>query len=232
MCGGERTHLRRLIYRSWTCSVKRMEHNMWYVVCYRPPRLVQNRLTAPGLRTRAAVAQPANNGGLELFLRDPQTHIRQEETWLTSTGMHCGTSAIESRTCGGIFDIDDKQAKLTELERECTQSGFWDDANAARAVLKQIKELKRVVDPWEKVRGDADDLIELYEMASAEDDQQTLAELDSQSVTLEKAIARLEFLRKLGGPDDAAPAVLTVHSGAGGTESCDWAEMLLRMYVR
>ncbi len=149
-----------------------------------------------------------------------------------STVTRCRTNATESKTCGGIFDIDAKHTKLTELERDCTRGGFWDDADAARTVLKQIKELKRVTEPWEKVRCDADDLIELYEMAAAEDDRQTLAELDGQSHALEKSIARLEFLRKLGGPDDSAPAVLTVHSGAGGTESCDWAEMLLRMYIR
>ncbi len=76
------------------------------------------------------------------------------------------------------------------------------------------------------------DVRELYELSAEEGDESALAELAVQCEEVEKQIARLEFLRKLGGPDDASPAVLTIHSGAGGTESCDWAEMLYRMYMR
>lgn len=69
-------------------------------------------------------------------------------------------------------------------------------------------------------------------MAKLEDDTDTLEELKHQAELLEKGVAHIEFLHKLSGEDDSAPAILTVHSGAGGTESCDWANMLYRMYLR
>jgi peptide chain release factor 2 len=82
------------------------------------------------------------------------------------------------------------------------------------------------------VRRECSDVKELYELSLEESDEATMQELAQQCKEVEKQIAHLEFLRKLGGPDDASPAVLTIHSGAGGTESCDWAEILLRMYTR
>jgi peptide chain release factor 2 len=69
-------------------------------------------------------------------------------------------------------------------------------------------------------------------MAKAEGDQDTLVELGSHAEALEKEVLRIEFIRKLSGEDDNEPAILTIHSGAGGTESCDWTEMLYRMYLR
>lgn len=69
-------------------------------------------------------------------------------------------------------------------------------------------------------------------MAREENDESTLIELVKQADTLEKEVARIEFIRKLSGEDDSSPAILTIHSGAGGTESCDWTDMLYRMYTR
>ncbi|MDR2727982.1 MAG: peptide chain release factor 2, partial [Chitinispirillales bacterium] len=76
------------------------------------------------------------------------------------------------------------------------------------------------------------DLAEFFALASEEDDKETLAALVEQANALEKAIAHIEFIRKLSGEDDIADAILTIHSGAGGTESCDWTDMLFRMYIR
>ena len=75
-------------------------------------------------------------------------------------------------------------------------------------------------------------MAEFFALASEEDDKETLAALVDQANTLEKTIAHIEFIRKLSGEDDSADAILTIHSGAGGTESCDWTDMLFRMYVR
>lgn len=135
-------------------------------------------------------------------------------------------------TFGGIFDVENKRAEIASLEQESAGGDFWNNADNARVVLKRIKELKRVVEPWEQVRSDCNDILELYEMAKDEGDDGTLAELAVQARQMEKKVAHLEFLRKLGGEDDACDALLTIHSGAGGTESCDWAEMLFRMYTR
>jgi peptide chain release factor 2 len=98
--------------------------------------------------------------------------------------------------------------------------------------MKQIKELKAIIEPWQKANRDCDDTIELYDMAIAENDESSLAELKDQVSQLEKDVVRLEFVRKLSGEDDRADAILTIHSGAGGTESCDWCDILFRMYCR
>ena len=76
------------------------------------------------------------------------------------------------------------------------------------------------------------ELAEFLELALDEEDEASLAELAAQAGDLEKEVDRIEFIRKLSGEDDDAPAILTIHSGAGGTESCDWTEMLFRMYMR
>ena len=99
-------------------------------------------------------------------------------------------------------------------------------------MLKKIKELKRVTEPWEKVCRECADVKDLHVLASDEKDDATLAELAPQIGAVEKEIDRLEFMRKLGGEDDPSSAVLTIHSGAGGTESCDWTDMLFRLYSR
>ncbi|MDR2592330.1 MAG: peptide chain release factor 2 [Chitinispirillales bacterium] len=135
-------------------------------------------------------------------------------------------------TFGGIFDIDGKKNQIMQLESRSAQDGFWDDAGAAQKVLKSIKDLKRVVEPWDKANTDASDISELYALAAEEGDKETLADLCGQAAELEKEVARIEFIRKMGGEDDAADAIVTIHSGAGGTESCDWTEMLCRMYAR
>lgn len=86
--------------------------------------------------------------------------------------------------------------------------------------------------PWEKAFKECQDILELYTMAEEEGDDATMQELVSQLGGLEKAVDHIEFIRKLSGEDDDAPAILTIHSGAGGTESCDWTDMLYRMYCR
>ncbi|MFW6244769.1 MAG: PCRF domain-containing protein, partial [Fibrobacterota bacterium] len=119
-----------------------------------------------------------------------------------------------------------------QLESRSAQNGFWDDASAAQKVLKEIKDLKRIVEPWERADQSINELAEFFSLAQEENDNDTLVELEEQADALEKEIAHIEFLRKLSGEDDGADAILTIHSGAGGTESCDWTEMLFRMYVR
>ena len=131
-----------------------------------------------------------------------------------------------------IFDMDKKKQLVVELEEKAADSDFWNDNNEAQKVLKQIKEAKRIIAPWEAAARDGEDLVQLCEMALEEDDADSLNELNAQADVLEKEVLRIEFIRKLSGEDDSAPAILTIHSGAGGTESCDWTDMLYRMYTR
>ncbi len=99
-------------------------------------------------------------------------------------------------------------------------------------MLKDIKDAKRIIEPWQKTATEIEEIQQFFDLAKLEEDNDTLSELRSQAELLEKEISHIEFLHKLSDPDDNAPAILTVHSGAGGTESCDWANMLYRMYIR
>lgn len=144
----------------------------------------------------------------------------------------CRKSPTESTTSGGIFDIDTKKEAVTELEKQAAKPDFWSDSNSARSVLKEIKNARRIIEPWEKAFHTACELSEFLELAVAENDDTTLQEISDQTDELEKAVDHIEFMRKLSGEDDDASAIVTIHSGAGGTESCDWTEMLFRMYMR
>jgi peptide chain release factor 2 len=108
--------------------------------------------------------------------------------------------------------------------------GFWDDQERAAAVSAEHARTQRRLDGFHALEGDVADLSELAEMA-AEDDE-LAAELDSQLRPIEARLAELEEARLFSGPYDVGDAVVTVRSGAGGTDSQDWAEMLLRMYLR
>ena len=111
------------------------------------------------------------------------------------------------------------------------QAGFWDQADS-RDVIAEFKRLKAIVDPFEALErelGDAQALLELGEEAG---DAATVAEAGEALVAFDRALARFELTALLSGPHDANNAYVSIHSGAGGTESCDWAAMLLRMVLR
>ncbi len=109
---------------------------------------------------------------------------------------------------------------------------FWQDNEKAQAIHKEITARKVWVDAWNACRSKLDDLEVLVEMVAEEADAALEAEVKSETNAIEKMISDLEFRRMLGGRDDPKNAILTIHPGAGGTESQDWAEMLMRMYLR
>lgn len=113
-----------------------------------------------------------------------------------------------------------------------SQPGFWDDQNAARDVIAEANELKAWVEPYDALRRKIDELAELGELLELEPDPDLAAEWETEVARLEEDIDRLELRAMLRGPDDARDAIVTIHPGAGGTESQDWAEMLMRMYTR
>jgi len=112
------------------------------------------------------------------------------------------------------------------------QAGFWDNNEAAQKVMRDIAEKRIWIDAWQKLQSKSAELAELIELAESEQDGSLLEEIQRDSEGLEKAIADLEFRKMLGGENDEKNAILTIHPGAGGTESQDWAQMLMRMYVR
>ena len=133
---------------------------------------------------------------------------------------------------GGIFDIQSKLDKIAELEKITREPDFWNDNEKAQSVLKEINVLNSWTEAWDKGQKEHEELILLLELASEEEDEDTFKEVASGLGTLKETLTDLEFRRMLGGEDDDRNAILTIHPGAGGTESQDWAEMLFRMYLR
>ena len=137
-----------------------------------------------------------------------------------------------SRTPWCAFDLPLAEARLTELEEQSGSATFWDDAEAARAAMQELASLRERVDTWRGVERQVGDQVELLELA-LEDDDDSFAESSREELAAVAArLDRLEFELQLSGPYDHRNAILAVHAGAGGTESQDWAEMLLRMFLR
>ncbi len=134
--------------------------------------------------------------------------------------------------CGGIFDLDRREAELQELQERSAAPDFWDDNVAAQKALQRLNTHKEWVEAWKKLEKLAEDTASLIELAEQENEQGVVEEIVRDIQTLESEIGNLEFKNMLGGEDDEKNAILTIHSGAGGTESQDWAQMLLRMYTR
>jgi peptide chain release factor 2 len=115
-----------------------------------------------------------------------------------------------------------------------SEPGFWDDQEKARAITIEVNQLKNWIAPWDAARTRARDLAELAELLEADEtgDPALRAELEAEAEKLEREVAQLELKNMLRGKDDYRDALVTIHPGAGGTESQDWAEMLMRMYHR
>jgi peptide chain release factor 2 len=125
-----------------------------------------------------------------------------------------------------------KRSQLEELNNKMSAPGFWDNQERAQAVVGQLSALKAVVEPAEELRREVKDLAELYELASDEGDVEELAQLEDDAKALEKRCRQVELQGLLARPEDTRNCFFGIHAGAGGTESCDWASMLLRMYTR
>lgn len=125
--------------------------------------------------------------------------------------------------------IDKNEAALKNLEAKMTEQGFWDNQEKACPVIQELKKVRAIVDPYFECRKEFDELSELVVLVDS-DDKSSIDEIKGSLAKLEKDIDKLEFKSLMGGSHDSSNAILTIHAGAGGTESCDWANMLLRMY--
>jgi peptide chain release factor 2 len=141
-------------------------------------------------------------------------------------------SATGSPCCGGIFDWDRALYRLDELNSLAEDPKLWDDAAKAQALMRERQQLATGIERQRAMERRLADGQELAELAEAEGDEATLAEVVADLGALKDEIARLQLESLLSGEADANDAFLEVNAGAGGTESCDWAEMLLRMYLR
>ncbi|HUL69801.1 MAG TPA: peptide chain release factor 2 [Gemmatimonadales bacterium] len=137
-----------------------------------------------------------------------------------------------SPSCETFFDLGGKTRRLSELEAQQAEAGFWSNPDRARQAVQEIKDLKRWVAPYDGIVRRLDDGRALAELLDAEPDPALATELQQEVDNLDAAVESYELQTMLRGPDDSRDALLTIHPGAGGTESQDWAEMLMRMYVR
>jgi peptide chain release factor 2 len=134
--------------------------------------------------------------------------------------------------CGGIFDVEARRGDITALESRMAEPGFWDRPDDARRTVEQLKRAKKTVEDWGGPDQALRQIAELLELAEGESDEALLADISRELDALEKRIADLELRSLLSGEHDRLGAVVSIHPGAGGTESQDWAEMLYRMYTR
>ena len=113
-----------------------------------------------------------------------------------------------------------------------SEPGFWDDPESAQVTVSQLKTAKSLIDPLDKAAGEAEDLNLLWQMGQEEKDAATQQEVAAALVGFQAQVEKIELASLLSGPNDALGCFFSIHAGAGGTESCDWANMLLRMYTR
>ena len=128
--------------------------------------------------------------------------------------------------------IDEKKKKINELEQKTVEQGFWDDSQNSGEVLKQIKDLKVEVAAFEKTNQAYENVEMAYELLKEEHDDNLIQDIEKDIKILENKVEKLETASLLSEEYDALNAIVTIHAGAGGTESQDWAEMLNRMYLR
>ncbi|BCD60837.1 MULTISPECIES: peptide chain release factor 2 [unclassified Nitratiruptor] len=131
-----------------------------------------------------------------------------------------------------IIKPDQIQKRLEEIEQLENSPDFWNDAKKAGEIQKEKNRLSRILEKYEEARSSVEDAKDLFEMASEEEDTETLNMLFEEAPTLEEKVNKIEIETMLSGENDDKNAIVTIHPGAGGTESQDWASILYRMYLR
>lgn len=133
---------------------------------------------------------------------------------------------------GGLFDISNAKKQVLELENLASEPEFWTDMSNSQKVLQKTKNLKDKIKKYEDLKLEYEDLIELIDLSNEEDDNSIISEIRQSSKNFVNKYDELKISTLLDQPYDKNNAIITLHSGAGGTEACDWVEMLLRMFTR
>jgi len=131
-----------------------------------------------------------------------------------------------------IFEIEKKTEQIKKYEQQTLAPGFWDNREKAQGIMQEIDVRKSSVEKWQDLNKKAEYVNEILLLSEEEEDSQFLDDVQTELCSLENELKKLEFERMLDDPDDHLNAILTIHPGAGGTESQDWAQMLMRMYLR
>lgn len=136
------------------------------------------------------------------------------------------------RTSGGLFDLENKEARIAELDEVMLQPDFWNDQQSAQGVINEANGLKELVNEYRDMQEMQENLEVTLELVKEENDAELQEELVEETIDLNKRLNEYELQLLLSEPHDKNNAILELHPGAGGTESQDWGSMLLRMYQR
>jgi len=136
------------------------------------------------------------------------------------------------KTSGAIFDLPAKETRLDGIDAEMSKSTFWDDTRKAQTLVQERAALARIIARFGDLTTQAEEARLLWEMATESGDESVAGEIADSLARLRDELAAFELSVTLSGPHDGKNAILSIHSGAGGTESQDWAQMLVRMYLR
>ncbi|MFA5260160.1 MAG: peptide chain release factor 2 [Candidatus Omnitrophota bacterium] len=149
-----------------------------------------------------------------------------------SNNINSQLSLLREKVCRltGFLDLPKKQEEIVAIQQKMSQPNFWDDNEAANKIMQNLKFLKSCVEPFKEITDKLNDLQELAELSEGE--ESSLQEIEKDFAVLQEDITDLETKSLLSGPFDRNNAILSINAGAGGTESCDWSSMLLRMYMR
>jgi peptide chain release factor 2 len=131
-----------------------------------------------------------------------------------------------------VFDVANKAKQITNLEEESMAEDFWSDNRKAQAHMQQLNALREEVSTWEDIAAQLNDLHGLAELLEEEPEESMQAEIVESVAGLETKVEQLEFALMLSGEHDQRNAIMSIHAGSGGVDAQDWAEMLLRMYLR
>lgn len=180
------------------------------------PRLRLRPAASP--RARCAARSAANRYAPGVQPQDPREHLKDLDTRL---------AGIEQ-----VLDLPAMRREAADLERQAADPGLWNDPENAQRVTSRLSFLQAEIRRVEGLRKRLDDVMVLFELAEAENDEPTRTEALAEMAALQKAIDDLEVRTLLSGEYDAREALVTINSQAGGVDAADWAQMLLRMYLR
>ncbi len=133
---------------------------------------------------------------------------------------------------GGVFDLPAKETQIAELEAVSAEPDFWDDSRTAQVTMRKLTGLREQVSEWRSFSQGIADAGEMLALALSEEDEGVVAEVDAEVEALGQRVGALEMRLMLSGPYDDHDVIMSISAGAGGVDAQDWAEMLLRMYLR